>query len=64
MVKTMAEALMGAEADAVCEAGYGQHTDERVNRRNGYRFRVPGLGNSRRHHRGGPPQAALGLLLV
>lgn len=39
MVKTMAEALMSAEADAVCGAGYGQRSDERVNRRNGYRVR-------------------------
>ena len=39
MVKTMAEALMSAEADAVCGAGYGTRSDERVNRRNGYRVR-------------------------
>ncbi|MEU8804051.1 IS256 family transposase [Spirillospora sp. NPDC048819] len=39
MVKTMAEALMSAEADSVCGAGYGQRSDERVNRRNGYRLR-------------------------
>ncbi|MEV0668599.1 IS256 family transposase [Actinomadura luteofluorescens] len=39
MVKTMAEALMSAEADAVCGADYGQRSDERVNRRNGYRSR-------------------------
>ncbi|MEV0668604.1 IS256 family transposase, partial [Actinomadura luteofluorescens] len=39
MVKTMAEALMSAEADAVCGADYGQRSDERVNRRNGYRVR-------------------------
>jgi putative transposase len=39
MVKTMAEALMSAEADAVCGVGYGQRSDERVNRRNGYRSR-------------------------
>ncbi|SNT60809.1 Transposase, Mutator family [Actinomadura meyerae] len=35
----MAEALMSAEADAVCGAGYGQRSDEPVNRRNGYRSR-------------------------
>ncbi|MBX6765903.1 MAG: IS256 family transposase [Actinomadura rubrobrunea] len=40
MVKTMAEALMSAEADAVCGAGYGERSDERVNRRNGYRERT------------------------
>ncbi|MBD2894604.1 hypothetical protein amrb99_35300 [Actinomadura sp. RB99] len=39
MVKTMAEALMSAEADAVCGADYGTRSDERVNRRNGYRSR-------------------------
>src|SRR3954469_1549111 len=39
MVKTMAEALMSAEADGICGAGYGQRSGERVNRRNGYRVR-------------------------
>jgi putative transposase len=39
MVKEMAEALMGAEADAVCGAGWGERSPERVNRRNGYRER-------------------------
>ncbi|MEV5755150.1 IS256 family transposase, partial [Actinoallomurus sp. NPDC052308] len=39
MVKTMAEALMSAEADALCGAEYGQRSGERVNRRNGYRER-------------------------
>ncbi|MGH3392049.1 MAG: IS256 family transposase [Actinomadura sp.] len=39
MVKTMAEALMSAEADALCGAGYGERSDGRVNRRNGYRER-------------------------
>ena len=39
MVKTMAEALMSAEADVVCGAEYGTRSDERVNRRNGYRSR-------------------------
>ncbi|GAB3976692.1 hypothetical protein GCM10029978_064250 [Actinoallomurus acanthiterrae] len=39
MVKTMAEALMSAEADAFCGAEYGQRSGERVNRRNGYRER-------------------------
>ncbi|WP_350246327.1 IS256 family transposase [Rhodococcus sp. D-6] len=32
-------ALMGAEADALCGADYGQRSDERVNVRNGYRHR-------------------------
>jgi transposase-like protein len=39
MVQTFAEALMGAEADAVCGAGYRERSDERVNSRNGYRTR-------------------------
>ncbi len=39
MVKTFVEVLMSAEADAVCGAGYGVRTDERVNSRNGYRPR-------------------------
>ena len=39
MVETFAEALMGAEADAVCGAGYGERSDERTNTRNGYRWR-------------------------
>jgi transposase-like protein len=39
MVKEMAEALMSAEADAVCGAGYGERSPARVNRRNGYRER-------------------------
>ncbi|GII32956.1 hypothetical protein Pmi06nite_63980 [Planotetraspora mira] len=39
MVKTMAEALMSAEADSVCGADYGQRSSERTNSRNGYRTR-------------------------
>src|SRR4051794_20452123 len=39
MVKTFVDALMSAEADAACGAGYGQRSDERVNSRNGYRAR-------------------------
>jgi len=39
MVKEFAEALMSADADAVCGAGYGERSRERVNRRNGYRER-------------------------
>jgi putative transposase len=36
-VTTSAEALMGAEADAVCGAAYGERSTERTN--NGYRRR-------------------------
>jgi putative transposase len=39
MVRTFAESLMGAEADALCGAGFRERTGERVNRRNGYRER-------------------------
>jgi transposase-like protein len=39
MVQTFAEALMGAEADAVCGAAYGERSGERKNTRNGYRLR-------------------------
>jgi len=39
MVQDFAEALMGAEADALCGAPYGERSPERVNRRNGYRER-------------------------
>ena len=39
MVKTFADALMAAEADALCGAEYGERSDERVNSRNGYRAR-------------------------
>ena len=40
MVMTFVEALMGAEADALCGAPYGARTQERVNSRNGYRART------------------------
>lgn len=39
MVKDFAEASMSADADAVCGAGHGERSPERVNRRNGYRER-------------------------
>jgi hypothetical protein len=39
MGKTFADALMSAEADAVCNTEYGQVSDERINHRNGYRPR-------------------------
>ncbi|WP_214409876.1 IS256 family transposase [Sphaerisporangium fuscum] len=39
MVKTMAEALMSAEADKLCGASYGERSSERTNSRNGYRAR-------------------------
>ncbi|PXY16968.1 IS256 family transposase [Prauserella flavalba] len=39
LLSTFVQALMGAEADAVCGAGYGERSEERVNSRNGYRHR-------------------------
>jgi transposase-like protein len=39
MVATFVEALMSAEADAVCGAGYNERSPERTNSRNGYRSR-------------------------
>ena len=39
MVAAFAQQLMSAEADAICGAGYGEASPERVNRRNGYRDR-------------------------
>ena len=39
MVRAFAETLMSADADALCGAPYGERSEERVNRRNGYRER-------------------------
>ena len=39
IVQDFAEALMGAEADALCGAAYGERSPGRVNKRNGYRER-------------------------
>ena len=39
LVQTFAEALMSADADAVCGASYGQRSPDRSNTRNGYRHR-------------------------
>lgn len=39
MVQMFAEALMSAEADGLCGAGYGERSPDRVNHRNGYRTR-------------------------
>jgi transposase-like protein len=40
MVALFAQQVMGAEADALCGAAYGQPSEERVNSRNGYRPRT------------------------
>lgn len=39
LLATFIHTLMGAEADALCGAGYGQRSSERTNSRNGYRHR-------------------------
>jgi Transposase, Mutator family len=46
MVQTFAEALMGADADALCGAPYGQPSADRVNYRNGYRPRPRGCAGA------------------
>jgi transposase-like protein len=40
MVKLFCERVMGEEVDAICGASYGERSDERTNRRNGYRTRA------------------------
>jgi transposase-like protein len=40
VLRQIAEVLMGAEADAVCGAHWGERRRDRVNSRNGYRTRV------------------------
>lgn len=39
MLSTFVQTIMSAEADALCDAGYGERSVERVNHRNGYRHR-------------------------
>ena len=39
MLASLAQALMSADADAICGAGFGEVSPDRVNRRNGYRAR-------------------------
>ncbi|NHU41686.1 IS256 family transposase [Rhodococcus sp. A14] len=39
LLTTFIHTLMGAEADSLCGAGYGQRSEERTNSRNGYRHR-------------------------
>ena len=39
LLATFIHTLLGAEADALCGAGYGQRSTERTNQRNGYRHR-------------------------
>jgi transposase-like protein len=37
MVKLFCERVISEEVDAICGAPYGERSDERTNRRNGYR---------------------------
>jgi hypothetical protein len=37
MIVSLANAMMSAQANQVCGAGYGERSGERINRRNGYR---------------------------
>src|ERR1700752_3695402 len=39
LLATFIHTLMGAEADALCGAGYGERSSNRTNQRNGYRQR-------------------------
>lgn len=39
LLSTFIYTLMGAEADALCGAGYGERSTERINSRSGYRHR-------------------------
>ena len=39
LLATFIHTLMGAEADALCGAGYGQRSAELTNQHNGYRHR-------------------------
>ena len=39
LLATVIHTLMGAGAHALCGAGYGQRSSERINQRNGYRRR-------------------------
>ena len=57
MITTFVQALMGAEADAVCGAEYGVRS--RGAHQHPQRLPAPGLGHPRRHDRAGDPQAAV-----
>jgi transposase-like protein len=39
LLQAVLEDLMGAEVEEICNAAYGQRSDERENSRNGYRHR-------------------------
>ena len=60
IVKLLCERVMGEEADAICGAPFGERSDERTNRRNGYRSRA---WDTRTGTIDGRPEAARGQLL-
>ncbi len=39
LLATFLNTLMSAEVDAVCGAGYGERSPQRINTRNGHRYR-------------------------
>ena len=48
LLQHVINALLSADADAVCGAQWGQQDPQRHTRRNGYRYRP--LGHQGRHH--------------
>ena len=57
MITTFVEALMGAEADAVCGAEYGVRSER--THEHPQRLPASGVGHPRRHDRVGDPEAAV-----
>ena len=39
MIASFANAMMSAQAEQLCGAGYGERSEDRTNRRNGYPLR-------------------------
>ncbi len=56
MLSTFVQALMSAEADAICGASYGERSPERSNSRNG--IRCTSSGPCRRSRPAGEPPTA------
>ena len=61
MIATFANAMMSAQADQVCGAGYGERSAERTE--SAQRLPGPGVGRPRGHRRAGDPEATGGLVL-
>lgn len=62
MLGAFAERLMSAQASMLCEAGYNERTEERMNSRNGYRHRAWDTRRPRRRRitRRAPPTGRAG----